>query len=288
MLGIILAGGTGSRLGPITKVTSKQLRPVHDKPMIYYPLSLLMASGIREYLIITTPRDHESFKNLFGSGETLGINIEYRIQEKPAGLPDAFRLTSDRTQNQNCTMVLGDNIFYGSKLGAKVHEVQDSVGASIYGYLVDDVSSYGTFDLESNGKPVNLREKPTNGGRGFAIPGLYHFDASVSERASALVPSRRGELEIVDLLQSYLLDGQLNTSILDRGTAWLDTGTVEDMNLASELIRVLQSRQGMLIGSPEEVAYRNNWISNQELLELGNKQVSSAYGKALIRVAESD
>jgi glucose-1-phosphate thymidylyltransferase len=287
MLGIVLAGGTGTRLWPITKVVSKQLLPIYDKPMIYYPISLLMASGIRDFVIITTPRDSQAFQDLLGNGNQWGVDFRFRIQERPTGLPDAFKLTADLTADRSSILMLGDNIFYGSQLGKKLNEIQSLEGASIFGYLVDDVSSFGTFEVSTQGKIFNLREKPADGGRGFAIPGVYKFDSSVGERASRLKPSQRGELEIIDLIKDYLDSNLLNHSVLDRGTAWLDTGTVEDMNFATELIRVIQSRQGMLIGSPEEVAFRNGWISREQLLKLGLEQKSTEYGRSLLRICES-
>ena len=288
MLGLILAGGTGSRLGPITKVVSKQLLPIHDKPMIYYPISLLMASGIREFVIISTPRDLVSFQNLLGDGSSWGVKFQYVLQEKPVGLPDAFLVSEKLIGGRPSTLILGDNLFYGSGLGRNIHSSAESNGATVYGYFVDDVSPFGTFNISKNGEIESLVEKPAEGGRGYAIPGIYHFDGTASERTRKLKPSSRGELEIVDLMNSYLVDGMLTYKIIDRGTAWLDTGSVADMNLASELIRVVQSRQGMLIGSPEEVAFRNHWIDSNQLEKLANLQSASAYGKSLLKIVEEN
>ena len=286
MLGILLAGGTGSRLGPITSVLSKQLLPVYDKPMIYYPLSLLMASQVNKILIITTPEDLQSYKQLLGDGGQWGISIFYEVQETPNGLPEAFILAEEFIDENGCTMVLGDNLFYGSGMGAKLFSNQRKVGATVYGYLVNDVSPFGTFQINKDSKIANLVEKPINGGKGYAIPGIYHFDSKVSQLSKSLNPSKRGELEIIDLLKLYLEQDNLNYSILDRGTAWLDTGTTQDLASASELIRVLQTRQGMLIGSPEEVAFRNNWIDKSQLYKMGLQLENSQYGKSLIAICE--
>ena len=281
MLGIILAGGTGSRLGPITRSISKQLLPIYDKPMIYYPLSLLMASGLREIAIITSPRDRKNFQDLLGDGSQWGINITYVVQEKPNGIPESFILCKNLINNDGCTLILGDNIFYGSGMGKKLAINNNNNGASIYGYYVGDVSSFGTFELNDQ-RISKLEEKPKIGGRGYAIPGIYHFDSKVSELSEEISHSKIGELEIIDLLRIYLNNGHLTYSILDRGTAWLDTGTIEDMSSASELIRVVQSRQGLLIGSPDEVAYRNHWIDSEKLNVLAEKFPKSLYGKALL------
>lgn len=286
MLGILLAGGTGSRLGPVTSVISKQLLPIYDKPMIYYPLSLLMASQINKIVIITTLRDQSSYEQLLGNGNQWGITIFYRVQDAPNGLPDAFLLTEDLIDVDGCTMLLGDNLFYGSKMGAKLLSNRGKLGATVYGYLVNDVSPFGTFELSKDSKITNLIEKPINGGKGYAIPGIYHFDSNVSHLSKLLKPSRRGELEIIDLLKLYLDQEILYYSILDRGTAWLDTGTTQDLASASELIRVVQTRQGMLIGSPEEVAFRNNWIDKTQLFEIGKKLEKSQYGKSLLSICE--
>jgi glucose-1-phosphate thymidylyltransferase len=284
MIGIILAGGNGTRLGPLTQIISKQLNSVYDKPMIYYPLSLMMASGIRNIIIITTPRDQDMFQNLLGYGNQWGISIQYVVQLEPNGLPEAFLLCRDQIENQKTTLMLGDNIVYGSQVGYKLAQNSIKDGASIYGYLVKDTSAFGSFRIDGDGKIIAITEKPVNGGRGFAIPGIYHFDETVTERTIELKISARNELEIVDLLNSYQLDHQLSYSILDRGTAWLDTGTIDDLFMASELVRVVQSRQGMLIGSPDETAYRMGFIGEEDLLKQAQKYKGSNYGVALTEI----
>lgn len=282
MYGIILAGGTGSRLAPITDVISKQLLPIYDKPMIYYPLSLLMATGIEKFVVITTPRDAGSYRNLLGDGHYLGIEINYVTQAQPKGIPQAITLAKQFTGDSATTLILGDNIFYGSKIASKFHQNIVFNGAKIYGYLVNDVSSFGNVVVDSSGKVRLLTEKPRDMGRGFAIPGIYHFDATAASRVDVLEFSPRGELEIIDLLESYRLEGNLECEIMDRGTAWLDTGTVEDMYAATELVKVVQDRQGMLIGSPEEVAFRRGLISANQLEALAKSMSNSAYGRKLL------
>ena len=284
MVGIILAGGLGTRLGPITSVMSKQLHAIYDKPMIYYPLSLMMASGITEIIVITTPKDAKSFQQLLSDGRQWGISITFVTQENPNGLPEAFLLCRNQIQNHKVTLMLGDNILYGSQIGKKLGENAQQSGASIYGYLVQDVSSFGALHIDSAGKILKIIEKPKEAGRGLAIPGIYHFDETVFSRTALLKKSSRGELEIVDLLNSYLEDNQLSYSILDRGTAWLDTGTIDDLFLASELVRVVQSRQGMLIGSPEEVAFRMNYIDSSQLEKLARPLAGSRYGKLIAEI----
>lgn len=283
MRGIVLAGGTGSRLWPITKVISKQLLPVYDKPMIYYPLALLMAAGIRDFSVITTPRDAHLFKSLLDDGSQWGVKIDVVIQESPRGLPDAFNLLSQTELESESILILGDNLFYGSQIAKRVGEMLTIPGAAMFGYLVNDVSAYGSFDFGPTGGITYLKEK-TQTGRGYAIPGIYKFDSNVKRLASELNPSSRGEIEIVDLLQSYLTRNKLNFRLLDRGTAWLDTGTVENLNQAGELVKVIQNRQGMLIGSPEEVAFRNKWISKEEFQELAKSFGDSEYSKSLYNV----
>lgn len=279
----MLAGGTGSRLWPITQVISKQLLPVYDKPMIYYPISLLMAAGIRDFTIISTPRDLALFQALLGDGSHWGVNFKVVEQYLPRGLPDAFNLVSQDELNSGSILILGDNLFYGSQIAKKVFELLRIPGAAIFGYLVNEVNAYGSMQFDSSGKLTYLEEKAEKG-RGYAIPGIYKFDSAVKEFAALLEPSARGELEITDLLKCYLADSNLDFRILDRGTAWLDTGTVENLNQAAELIRVIQTRQGMLIGSPEEVAFHNNWISEQEFVKLANGYGESEYAKSLLNV----
>ena len=279
----MLAGGAGSRLWPITQVVSKQLLPVYDKPMIYYPLALLMAAGIKNFSIITTPRDAQLFKALLGDGSKWGISIDIVIQESPRGLPDAFNLLNGSELDSDSILVLGDNLFYGSQIAKRVKELMAIPGAAMFGYLVNDVAAYGCFNFDSSHKIIYLEEKIAQG-RGYAIPGIYKFDKDVKEFTSQLVPSRRGELEIVDLLKTYHSRNNLDFRILDRGTAWLDTGTVENLNHASELIKVIQNRQGMLVGSPEEVALRNKWITENEFRKLAEGFGESEYAKSLLNV----
>lgn len=279
----MLAGGAGSRLWPITQVVSKQLLPVYDKPMIYYPLALLMATGVKNFSIITTPRDAQLFKSLLGDGSKWGISIDIVIQESPRGLPDAFNLLGGSELESDSILVLGDNLFYGSQIAKRVKELMAIPGAAIFGYLVNDVAAYGCFNFDSSHKIIYLEEKIAKG-RGYAIPGIYKFDKDVKEFTSQLVPSGRGELEIVDLLKTYHSRNNLDFRILDRGTAWLDTGTVENLNQASELIKVIQNRQGMLVGSPEEVALRNKWITENEFRKLAEGFGESEYAKSLLNV----
>jgi len=284
MKGIILAGGYGSRLGPITKVFSKQLLPVFDKPMIFYPISLMMAAGVTEIIIITGERDQNLFKNLLNDGSQWGISISYIIQENPNGIPEAFLLSEELIRGHKCMLMLGDNIFYGSQIGKIISNNLDFSGAKIYGYLVNDTSGFGTVNMDNLGNIVNVIEKPLNGGSGLAIPGVYHFDDTVIDKTKTLSKSLRGELEIVDLLQLYLKDRTLEVTVIDRGVAWLDTGTIDDLNMASELVRVVQSRQGMLIGSPEEVAYRKGYINKDSLQSLAQSYGNSKYGLALSQI----
>lgn len=283
MRGIVLAGGLGSRLWPITKVTSKQLLPVYDKPMIYYPISLLMAAGVRDFSIITTRKDSENFKFLLGDGSNWGVNFEFLCQDEPKGLPDAFNLVHESKLIDGSVLILGDNLFYGSKIAQKVIQLSSMPGSAIFGYVVSDVSPYGSFELNSYGEISKLSEKVSSGS-GFAIPGIYKFDGKVCEYVKYLTPSNRGELEITELLALYFDDGKLNFQMLDRGTAWLDTGTVENLNQAAELIRVIQSRQGMLIGSPDEVALRAGLITPAKFKKLIDSYGESEYAKSLLNV----
>lgn len=281
MIGILLAGGLGTRLGPITAFTSKQLLPIYDKPMIYYPLSLLIASGVDEVIVISTPRDLISYQSLLEDGSQWGISITYIEQSKPNGLPEAFLLSEEIISGKPCTLMLGDNIIYGSQIGKKISNHLHPVGASIYGYLVNDVSAFGCLELNEHRQIKNLVEKPKNIGKGLAIPGIYHFDKTVIQKTKNLKRSARGELEIIDLLNLYLDEGNLHFETLDRGIAWLDTGTIEDLAMASELVRVVQSRQGMLIGSPDETAFRKGLINSDDLKKLALKYRGSLYGKSL-------
>ena len=281
MIGIILAGGSGSRLGPITKVTSKQLLPVYDKPMIFYPISLLMAANFREIIVITTRRDAGSYKELLGDGSKWGVKFHFLIQENPNGLPEAYLLAEDLIRGKKTTLILGDNVLYGSQLGMKLFQNASNNLNHIYGYLVKDASHFGVLGLNVSGKLESVVEKPIGVGRGLAIPGIYHFDESVVSRVKTLNKSSRGELEITDLLSLYISDNSLTYTVLDRGVAWMDTGTIDDLFMASELVRVVQSRQGMLIGSPDEVAYRKTWIDIEQLRANAKSYGGSLYGLSI-------
>lgn len=281
MIGIILAGGAGSRLGPITKVTSKQLLPVYDKPMIFYPISLLMAANFQEIVIICTPKDFDAYRKLLGDGTKWGIKFHFFVQENPNGLPEAFLIAKDIIKAKKSTLILGDNVLYGSQLGKKLYENAINHSNHIYGYLVKDASQFGVLEISDDGKPLSVIEKPVGIGRGMAIPGIYHLDETVVERVRTLKKSTRGELEITELLSLYIKDNSLTYSVLDRGVAWLDTGTIDDLFMASELVRVVQSRQGMLIGSPDEVAYRKKWIDVDQLRENSKSYGASLYGLSI-------
>ena len=283
MKGILLAGGFGTRLGPVTKVISKQLLPVYDKPMIYYPLSVLMASGLREIALVSSPSQIEAFKKLLLDGTQWGIKITYYVQNSPNGLPDVFNIIDDNFLKDGTVLMLGDNLFYGSQIGKKISELYSSNGASIFGYLVNDISELGSFTVSKNNTIDKLVEKK-GFGSGYAVPGVYKFDSQVKKLVQNLKYSPRGELEITDLINIYNDKNLLTYQILDRGTAWIDTGTVENLAQASELIRVIQSAQGMLIGSPDEVAFRNGWISKNELINIANTYGSSPYSKSLLDV----
>lgn len=286
--GIVLAGGTGSRLWPITKSVSKQLLPVYNKPMIYYPLSVLMLAGIREVLIITTPHEQAMFQNLLGDGSAWGVQLSYEVQPKPEGLAQAFLIGASWLDGAGCAMVLGDNIFYGQGLtGQLARAVQTEVGATVFAYHVSDPERYGVVEFDQSGKPVGLVEKPTQPKSNFAVTGLYFYDSTVVDRAKAIRPSARGELEITTLNESYLGDGQLNVEVLGRGAAWLDTGTPQSMLEASNFVEAVERRQGLLISSPEEIALRQGWISPEQLLLLANSYGSSDYGAQLKQLVTS-
>lgn len=281
MRGIVLAGGTGSRLWPITLATSKQLVPVFDKPMIYYPLTTLMFAGIREILIITTPHDHDQFVRLLGDGSQFGIRLEYAVQEKPNGLAEAFILGESFIGNEPVALVLGDNIFYGSGVGTALAELFNPTGALIFAYHVSDPSQYGVVEFDSAGKAISLEEKPAEPKSKFAIPGLYFYDNTVAAKAKTLRPSHRGEIEITDLNKLYLESGELQVRTLPRGTAWLDTGTVDDLLDASDFVRTIERRQGQKIGVPEEVAWRMGWLTDSQMLERADALEKSRYGRYL-------
>ena len=280
--GIILAGGNGSRLYPITKATSKQLLPVYDKPMIYYPLSTLMLSGIRDILIITTPQDKETYIELLGNGSQFGINIKYKIQAKPEGIAQAFLIAEDFIENSNVTLILGDNLFHGDFL---VNRLQKSFllneGALIFAYSVVDPERYGVIEFDSNGIAYKIEEKPKNPKSKFAITGLYFYDNTVVEKAKKIKPSYRGELEITDLNKMYMKEGKLMVEKMNRGMTWLDTGTIDSLHEASSYIRSLERRQGLKIGCPEEVAWRVGFIDDEQLYSLSVDLTKSGYGKYL-------
>jgi glucose-1-phosphate thymidylyltransferase len=281
MKGIVLAGGTGSRLWPITWGVSKQLLPIYDKPLIHYPISTLMLAGIQEILIITTPHDQESFKRLLGDGSRFSVKFEYAIQEKPEGLAQAFLIGEKFLNGQKCALVLGDNIFYGDGLGTQLSSLQNVEGAHIFAYKVVDPERYGVVEFDSNGKVISLEEKPNNPKSSFAIPGLYFYDDKVVEIAKGIKPSARGELEITSVNEEYLRNQALNVTVLERGTAWLDTGTFESMNAAANFIQIIEERQGMKISCLEEVAWRNGWLGDQELIQRAEEYKSSPFSTYL-------
>ncbi len=286
MKGIILAGGSGTRLYPLTMVTSKQLLPVYDKPMIYYPLSTLMLAGIREILIISTPVDLPNFERLLGDGSKLGIHLEYKVQPSPDGLAQAFLIGEEFIAGDSCAMVLGDNIFYGSGLGNHLREAAGRKdGATVFGYYVDDPERFGIVEFDKNGKAVSIEEKPQNPKSNYCVTGLYFYDNRVVEMAKKVKPSDRGELEITDLNRMYLEEGTLNVVTLGRGYAWLDTGTMDALADASEFVRVIESRQGIMLSAVEEIAYRNGWIDKDRLIEAAKMYGKSSYGKHLMQVA---
>lgn len=282
MKGIILAGGSGTRLYPITKAISKQLMPIYDKPMIYYPLSVLMLAGINEILIITTPEDQASFKRLLGDGSELGCRFEYVVQEVPNGLAQAFVLGADFIDGDKSALILGDNIFYGSGLSGLVQESRNiEHGARIFAYPVKDPERYGVVEFDANGKVLSLEEKPSQPKSKYAVPGLYFYDERVCDLAAALQPSPRGEYEITDLNRKYLEIGDLSVGIMQRGTAWLDTGTFDSLADASEFVRVIEKRQDHKIGCIEEVAYRMGYIDAEQLKNIAKPLEKSGYGKYL-------
>lgn len=287
MKGIILAGGSGTRLYPLTKVTSKQLLPVYDKPMIFYPLSTLMLAGIREILLISTPEDLPNFQRLLGDGSDLGIRLSYVVQPSPDGLAQAFLLGESFIGNDSCAMILGDNIFYGAGLGGLLKEaVTQEKGATIFGYYVEDPQRFGVVEFDGQGRAVSLAEKPTQPKSNYAVTGLYFYDHTVCEKAKSLKPSPRGELEITDLNKLYLQEKNLKVKTLGRGYAWLDTGTVDSLADATEFVRVIEKRTGMKISVLEEIAYCNGWISKETLLQSALQYGKSPYGVHLTSVAE--
>lgn len=282
MKGIILAGGSATRLYPLSKAISKQIMPVYDKPMIYYPLSVLMLAGIREVLIISTPRDLPVFQNLLGDGKALGMDFKYKIQTAPRGLAEAFILGEEFLNGNSACLILGDNIFYGQGFSSTLkHAASFTKGACIFGYLVKDPKAYGVVEFDENRKAISLEEKPECPKSNYAIPGLYFYDSSVVQKARSLKPSKRGELEITDLNRIYMEEGSLNVEILGRGFAWLDTGNCDSLLEASNFVETIQKRQGFYIACIEEIAYRNKWISKDSLRELAEEMGSTLYGKYL-------
>jgi glucose-1-phosphate thymidylyltransferase len=288
MKGIILAGGSGTRLYPITQAVSKQLMPVYDKPMVYYPLSTLLLAGIRDILVITTPADQAGFQRLLGDGSRLGCGFSYVAQPRPEGLAQAFVLGADFIGNDPVALVLGDNIFYGTSLGEQLSSHTDPDGAVIFAYRVAKPEDYGVVEFGEDGQARSIEEKPTKPRSSYAVPGLYFYDNEVVRIAAELQPSERGELEITDVNRTYLNAGRLRVSVLPRGTAWLDTGSYESLLQASQLVSVLEERQGLKIGCPEEIAYRQGFISDEELARLAEPLMNSGYGRYLLGLLEPD
>ena len=282
MRGIVLAGGTGSRLWPVTRGISKQLIPVYDKPMIYYPISTLMQAGIREILIITAPEYLQAFQSLLGDGAELGVSFQYVVQPKPEGLAQAFILGEEFIGDESVALVLGDNIFHGESFGSKLSEYGDPEGGVVFAYQVSNPEEYGVVQFSKDGKAISIEEKPIQPKSQFAVPGLYFYDSSVVEIAKNVVPSNRGELEISSVNAHYLKEDKLNVCVLDRGTAWLDTGTFDSMVQASEYVRVIENRQGSKIGCLEEISWRNGWITDSELQTLASPLLKSGYGTYLL------
>lgn len=287
MKGIILAGGSGTRLYPLTMVTSKQLLPVYDKPMIYYPLSTLMLAGIKDILIISTPTDLPNFERLLGDGSQLGIHLQYKVQPSPDGLAQAFLLGEEFICGDSCAMILGDNIFYGSGLSKHLkNAAKKEKGATVFGYYVEDPERFGIVEFDQNGKAISIEEKPKHPKSNYCVTGLYFYDSEVVKKAKQVKPSARGELEITDLNKMYLEDGTLDVITLGRGYAWLDTGTMDALADATEFVRVIENRQGIKISAVEEIAYKNGWIDKEKLLVSANQYGKSNYGKHLKQVAE--
>lgn len=289
MKGIILAGGSATRLFPLSKAISKQIMPVYDKPMIYYPLSTLMLAGIKEVLIISTPRDLPMFEQLLGDGKSLGMRFDYKVQEKPNGLAQAFVLGEEFLAGDDACLILGDNMFYGQNFSSMLKKAaQIKSGAMVFGYYVRDPRAYGVVGFDENGKVTSLEEKPAQPKSNYAVPGLYFYDSTVCKRAKELKPSARGEYEITDLNKTYLQEGTLKVELFGRGFAWLDTGNCDSLLEASNFVETIQNRQGFYVACIEEIAWRNGWISDQQLLDLGNSLKQTKYGQYIISLVNNN
>ncbi len=289
MKGIVLAGGSGSRLYPITKGISKQLLPIYDKPMIYYPISVLMLSGIKEILIISNPEYIDFYIRLLGDGSDLGVKFKYKVQEKPKGLADAFIVGEEFIGDDNVCLILGDNIFYGQGFVPRLDSATSiKEGSVIFGYYVNDPKEFGVVEFDDDGNVISLEEKPRHPKSNYAIPGLYYYDNTVIERAKNLMPSSRGEIEITDLNNQYLMEGKLKVELLGRGFAWLDTGTYDGLSNATEFVRTIQKRTGLYIACLEEIAYKNGWINEKQLILLGQKYEKTDYGQYIMSLVKGD
>jgi glucose-1-phosphate thymidylyltransferase len=285
MRGIVLAGGTGSRLWPITRSVSKQLLPVYDKPMIYYPISTLMLAGIREILIITTPKDRSDFEELLGDGSKIGVSFRYAEQPKPDGLAQAFIIGEDFIKDDGVCLVLGDNIFFGEGFGAQLSRIETTTGATIFAYKVRDPENYGVVEFGDSGQVISIEEKPHTPKSAYAVPGIYFYDNQVVEIAKSIQPSSRGELEITGVNSAYLSMGSLRVKVMDRGTAWLDTGNFDNLNSASNFVKIVEERQGLKIACLEEIAYRNGWITSEDLIVLSLEYRDSNFSRYLSELA---